>query len=406
MDLVESFGTALESLATNKMRAILTMLGIIIGVAAVITLLSLGNGVSNAIEGQIQGIGSNLITIITDFDNSGGYAALSVEDVELLSDPFYTPAVRRAAAEVRSTQQVIHGSRNTRVTVSGVTADFFVVRNLVVQEGDLLNETDMSTMARVAVLGANVAADLFEDEYPVGRSVRIRGIQYKAIGVLETKGGIGFNSEDDQVFIPLTTAQSRLGSRRTRTGERAVDIVYAEAVDKESMSEATEQIKATLRESHGIAYREEDDFTIISQTDILSAFGVITTTINLFLGAIAGISLVVGGIGIMNIMLVSVTERTREIGIRKAVGALKRDILIQFLIESMLLSLIGGFLGIALGFAASTLIGSLSADLTPVVKTANVVMSFGFAAAVGLIFGIYPAWRAARLRPIEALRYE
>jgi putative ABC transport system permease protein len=407
MDLTESILTAFDSLTTHKLRAILTMLGVIIGVAAVIALLSIGNGVSTAIEEQIQGFGSNLITIITDRDNSGGYPALSVSDVEALGDPYYAPAITDVVAQVQGTQQVVYRGRDARVTVAGITANFFDVRNMVVELGNSLTQNDVDTSARVAVLGSDIAEELFPDgEYPVGNRIRIQGIQYEVVGVLESKGSVGAFSEDEYVYLPLSTAQSRLYPRRTRSGERAVDFVYAEAESEQAMDDATQQIKDLLRERHDIAYQAEDDFRVVSQTDILDAFNTITSAMTLFLGAIAGISLVVGGIGIMNIMLVSVTERTREIGIRKAVGALKRDILLQFLIESLTLSLIGGLLGILLGALASTLIGGLSEDLTPVVRMGTVFLASGFAAAVGLVFGIYPAWRAASLHPIEALRYE
>jgi putative ABC transport system permease protein len=405
MDLTESFATAVGSLMNNKIRAILTMLGVIIGVGAVIALLSLGEGVESSITAEIQGMGSNLLIIATDQENSSGYLALSNDDLEMIGDSFYVPAVTSAAAEVQGTQEVLYGGEDTRVTVSGVTANYFDVRNLDIALGKALSEEDVEDKARVAVLGTNVVEDLFpSDELPIGKYVRIAGSKYEVIGTLEEEGGMA--SMDDYVLIPLTTAQSRLYTHRTRSGEVALHIIFAQAVDEDRIDTAVDQIEAVLRDRHGIAYETDDDFQIINQADILDMASTVTGILTLFLGAIAGISLLVGGIGIMNIMLVSVTERTREIGIRKAVGAQKRDILIQFLIEALLICVLGGLLGIGLGIGGAALIGELIEDMTAVVTLDSVAMSFGFAVAVGVIFGLYPAWRASSLRPIEALRYE
>lgn len=405
MNITESFLTALDSLLANKLRSVLTMLGVIIGVAAVIALLSIGNGVADSITDEINAIGTNLILINTDIDNSDGYPSLSLSDVEALSDPLRVPAVSDVAAIVQGTREVISSGRSTNAPVGGITANYLPIYNLTdFQSGDTLTQNDLDNRARVAVLGSDVNEDLFPDEYPIGQSIRINGVTYEVVGVLESSGS-GINNTDGNVYIPLTTAQSRLFTDRTRSGEKAVTTITVQAISAEDTDAALAQITEVLREEHDIAYAADDDFSLISQSDLLETFDTITATLTAFLGAIAGISLVVGGIGIMNIMLVSVTERTREIGIRKAIGALKRDILVQFLLESVVLSLIGGGLGILLGWLISAVSGN-ALDVPTVIDAGTVVLATGFAAGVGLVSGIYPAWRAASLQPIEALRYE
>jgi putative ABC transport system permease protein len=406
MNLTESFLTALDSILANKLRSVLTMLGIIIGVASVIALLGIGGGVNDFITDEINSIGTNLIVVSTDTENSGGYPALSMDDVQALSDPLNAPAISEVAANVQGSQFVVYAGESAQTSVLGITANYLPVNNLdTFQLGDGLTQNDLDTQSRVAVLGPTVASDLFGTEFPIGKEIKINGVGYEVVGVLtESGGGIGGNT-DENIYLPLTTAQSRLYPDRTRTGKKAVTTIYAQAASSEQVDTAIEEISGTLREQHGIAYAADDDFSILDQASLLEIAGTITGTLTAFLGAIAAISLVVGGIGIMNIMLVSVTERTREIGIRKAIGALKRNILTQFLLESMALSLMGGVLGILLGWAVSSLAASVLA-IPMSIAAWTVLLSASFAAAVGLIFGIYPAWRAASLRPIEALRYE
>jgi putative ABC transport system permease protein len=405
MNFSESFITALDSLMANKLRALLTMLGVIIGVAAVIALMSIGNGVNSFITSEIQSFGTNLLSVSTDPDNSEGYLSLSVSDVDALSDKHNAPAITAVTATIEGTEEVTAGGNSSRTSVAGITANYLTVNNLDdFQNGDGLTQQDLDTGARVAVIGSEAAEDLFEDLYPIGQTIKINGVGYEVVGVLEPSGS-DFALTDGNVYIPLTTAHSRLFSERTRSGERAVTRIIAQAASEDQTDIAIEQLTETLRNQHGILYAADDDFTIFSQSDLLETFNTVTATFTAFLGAVAGISLVVGGIGIMNIMLVSVTERTREIGIRKAIGALRRDILAQFLLESMTLSVLGGLIGIALGWTMSFGVGQ-ALDIQTVVNLSNVLLATGFASIVGVVFGLYPAWRASNLRPIDALRYE
>ncbi|MFK7806001.1 MAG: ABC transporter permease [Anaerolineae bacterium] len=401
MNIQESFTTALDSIRSNTLRSVLTMLGIIIGVASVIALLAIGNGFSEDITGEINSIGTNIISVTTDRDNSGGYETLTLDDMEALLDPIQNPDVTGAAAIVQGSQTVIYGGESVETAVSGVTQSYLPLRNLAeYQVGDGFNQDDMETQSRVVVLGAAVASDLFADEYPVGKELKINGVSYDIIGVLEES-----NESDDTVYMPITTAQSRLYTSRTRTGEKYVSSISVEAATTEDVPAIINQVTVTLGEKHNIGLGDEYDFQIIDQSSLLDVADSITSTLTTFLGSIAAISLVVGGIGIMNIMLVSVTERTREIGIRKAIGALRKDILLQFLLESIVLSLLGGAIGIFLGVSIALLTGFFL-GLTMVIAGSTIAMSAGFAALVGLVFGIYPAWQASNLRPIEALRYE
>ena len=415
MNILESMRLAFRALAANKLRAALTMLGIIIGVGAVITLMSAGEGVSVYIEEQFQSIGSNLLFVIPGSmeEQSGppgtgsSTAELTNGDVEALRDPVRAPDVAAVSPEVVQMTFVATGKRDTFTQVEGVTPDFAEVRNWFPEVGMFIDQEDQNSRARVALLGKTVVEDLFPDNpYPLEQTVKINNIPFRVIGVLEEKGGSGMKDQDNTVLVRLTTAQTRLFPSRGRSGEYTVSAIMIQAVNEDQMEAASEQVAAILRERHDIDFRDEDDFSLISQSDIIAVFGQITGVLTIFLGAIAGISLLVGGIGIMNIMLVSVTERTREIGLRKAVGARRRDILYQFLIEAVLLSLVGGIVGIGLGTAGAEIISALVDDFRAIVSPQAVALATTFSAAVGLFFGIYPARRASLLNPIDALRYE
>jgi putative ABC transport system permease protein len=416
--ILESVRLALRALAANKLRAALTMLGIIIGVGAVITLMAAGEGVSVYIEEQFQGIGSNLLFVAPGSmeenrsgggppGTSGSLAELTNGDAEALRDPVRAPDVIAVAPAVSNIAIIATGRRDMIGQVQGVPPEYADIRNWYTEVGTYFDEEHMNSRARVAVIGKEVVKKLFPDNpYPLDQTIKINDIPFRIIGILEQKGGSSFSNEDESIIVPLTTAQTRLFPSRSKSGDYLVNAIIIQASDEDRIDAASEQVANILRERHDIDFRDEDDFSMVSQEDIISVFGEITDVLTIFLGAIAGISLLVGGIGIMNIMLVSVTERTREIGLRKAVGARRRDILWQFLIEAVTLAVVGGIAGIILGATGAEIISALVEGFRAIVTVDAVVLATTFSAAVGLFFGIYPARRASVLNPIDALRYE
>ena len=416
MQIWESVRIALRALTANKMRSILTMLGIIIGVMAVIALLSVGLGFEQYITQQFESLGSNLLFVIPGQLEGGGpgsarsaqqrFQPLTMGDAQALADPFLVPDVVAVAPDFGRSGTVARAKQAIISSIDGVTPEYQGVRNFNPALGEFITQEHVNGRSRVAVLGATVLKELFEeDEYPIGQTIKLNDVPFKVIGVLEAKGGGGFGDEDNVVLIPISTAQTRLFEAGTVRGELIISVIFLQVISKDRMDGVADRITEVLRERHRISFRDDDDFTVVNQADLIQVFGEFTAVFTTVLGAIAGISLLVGGIGIMNIMLVSVTERTREIGIRKAVGAKRRDILLQFLVEAIVLSMMGGFMGIALGYAVSALLSNLL-DLSTVVTMGAILLATGFSAAVGLFFGIYPATRAARLNPIDALRYE
>ena len=419
MSVFESFQVALDSLLSNKLRAVLTMLGIIIGVAAVITMLGIGRGAQAQIQSQIQQNGTNLLFIRPGSTQQGGVAqaqgsaqTLTTEDAKALADPGAAPAVASVAPEFDSFGQVIYQGNNTNTRIVGVTPEYLDVRNMSLASGEFINANQITGKSTVAVLGSSVAQTLFQGEDPVGQTIRVNSggnnsTQFKIIGVLNSKGGTGFGSQDDQMFVPLTTAQTRLAGGGRFRGANIVSVINVQVVDAAENDAAIQQVSDILRQKHRVTY--QDDFTVLSQQDILQTAETATGVFTIFLGSIAAISLLVGGIGIMNIMLVSVTERTKEIGLRKAVGARKHDILTQFLVEAIVLSVTGGLIGVGIAYLLSRAIAGVSLgtlSLTPSIGLDSVLLATVFSVGVGLFFGAYPANRAASLNPIEALRYE
>ena len=392
MNISESLSSAWESILVNKMRSILTAVGIIIGVAAVIAMLSVGESGKSTITNQISSMGTNLIMLNS---NSSSFR-FSVKGAEYMKEN--SPHVSAAVPSVTSRLSIrVAGSAESK-SVEGTTVDYLTVRNRTLLEGDFLNEEHIRYYRKVAVIGSQIATDFFGDGYAIGEKIRIAGQSFEIIGTLEAKGSSMGQNMDEVILIPITTMQRLIG----RT---TISTIYFGAINSDSTKVAMQEIEASLRSLYGTRADRTNVYFISSMDDLLETINTATQTLTIMLAGIAGISLLVGGIGIMNIMLVSVTERTREIGIRKAMGAKRRDVLIQFLIEAVILSLFGGFVGLLLGIGIALVISTI-AGWAPYISISAVIMALTFSISIGIFFGLYPANRASKLDPIEALRYE
>jgi putative ABC transport system permease protein len=396
---------ASKSILKNRMRSLLTMLGIIIGVAAVIVMVAIGQGAQARILNNISSLGTNLLMILPGASNMGGInrgagsmGSLTLEDAERLAQD--ATLVSAVSPIVQTGAQVIGGGNNWNTSVTGVSVTYPQIRDWSVASGTFFTERDVKGRAKVAVLGQTVVDNLFPDQDPIGQLIRIRNVPFRVIGVLATKGQNARGmDQDDVILAPYTTVYYRL------SGSQYIRMIMASAISTEQMDAAEEQITSLLRSYHRLSPGEEDDFRVRSQTEITQMVSETTNVLTMLLGSIAGVSLIVGGIGIMNIMLVSVTERTHEIGLRLAVGARGTDVLTQFMVEAIVLSLIGGIIGILLGAGVSFALHTFT-QMTPKISPLFVLIAFGFSGAVGIFFGFYPARKASALNPIDALRYE
>lgn len=403
-DILEETYTALSA---NKARSGLTILGIVIGISSVIALVSIGQGAQNSIQSSIQSIGSNLILVTPGTQKGPGFQVssgrgsaktLTQADAEAVEKEI--TLAKAVAPEISSRYQITAKGTNTNTSVVGVTPEYLDVRNVQLDSGSFITEQNIKNLSKVAVLGPTAKDDLFDTGTdPIGQIIRINGIEFKVIGVTKTKGSSGFGSQDDMIFIPLPSAQKFLA------GSSYVTTISVQAKSSDTMTEMQQQITDLLTTRHKIKSGQSVDFTVTNQSDIVSTASTVTSTLTILLAAIAGISLVVGGIGIMNMMLTTVTERTREIGLRKAIGAKRKDINLQFLTEAIMLTFAGGVIGVVLGWSISWVI-SYFGWLQTSVSIYSVLLAFGVSALIGIVFGYYPARRAASLNPIEALRYE
>jgi putative ABC transport system permease protein len=416
MQIFDNVGSALRALRANKLRSILTMLGIVIGVSAVISLLSIGQGVEKFINDQFNALGTNLLFVAPKLGNSqqsqmiaqmSNQTSLTQGDARALGDTRQLPDVASSTPMIRLNALARFRDSKLTTTIQGANAEYLTMRGLEVAEGRALTEEDVLGVARVAVIGRTVLDELFTaDTNPLDQFIRLNDVPFRVIGVLPEKGGNQFANEDNQIIVPLSAVRIYLRDIRAGNGLPGVSTILMQGADPDTNAVLKDDAANVLRDRHNISYRDEDDFRVFTQADLLQSFGAISAAITVFLSAIAGISLLVGGIGVMNIMLVTVTERTREIGLRKAIGAKRRDILLQFLIESMTLSLLGGAIGIAIGVGGAAAVAKLSQQFQPSVSLVTVLLATGVSAFVGLFAGVYPAQRAARMNPIEALRHE
>lgn len=406
---------ALRGIFANRLRSSLTMLGVIIGIASVIALTSVGEGSRQMVLDRIGQMGSNLLIVQPGASSqgfvrmaAGSSTTLTYEDAQAIAESSGTSAVELVAPETSTSAQIVVGRENVRARVYGVTPDYEEVRSKTVADGQFITQYDVDRRASVCVLGSGVAEDLFGQMSPVGQTLKISQRQFTVVGVLESEGG--FMGADNSVFVPITTVMYRLNPQRTSGGEHVVNSIYLQVVDDSKDDLAIAQVTELLRAEHRIPLGDEDDFSITSQQDIEETLTETSDTLTMLLSVTAAIALLVAGLGIMNIMLISVTERTREIGIRKAVGAKRRDILMQFLLEASSISIIGGLVGIGVGIGASKLLsGSITMNFSTietVITLDMIIIAFLVAIAIGIVAGVYPAMRAARLNPIDALRYE
>ena len=408
MNIVNNLRIALRALKANMLRSSLTVLGIVIGVASVVALLSIGKGATQGITDQVEGMGTNLVTISSSrrFGPGGGSSTDSLMYTDYEAIVSKVDNIAGIAPYYQSQETVSTTNKTSTYSVIGVTPSYETVTLQTIDLGRFFTAEDGLTKKRIAIIGSDVSTELFEGLNPIGRSIKINNVDFEVVGVLASKGTSGFMSGDSNVLIPLETGYSKVfGTRAKSNGKNVLSGISISAADAESTDAVISQSETVLRSQHGLGLQDDLGFSVSSQAQMLSSLSSITGTMTAFLGAIAGISLLVGGIGIMNITLVSVTERTREIGLRKAVGAPRKAILFQFLVETMTLSIIGGVLGIALGSAIAGIFTFL--DLIEAAITADVLLlAFTFSALIGIIFGIYPAFKASKLSPIEALRYE